>query len=72
MRNPLFRDLKTAPRDGTTVEVKHGRDQAVARAQWSGLKQAWLLDDDEDRQLLERVTGWRPINRGKEQDNDGR
>jgi hypothetical protein len=56
-----FRDMSTAPRDGTVVEVKHGPDQEVVRAYWSGQNQAWVREDDPLRRSLHRVTVWRPV-----------
>ena len=61
MRSSTFRDMKTAPLDGTTVEVRHGPDQEVVRAHWSGQGQAWTRADDPLRRALHRVTGWRPV-----------
>ncbi|HXE18654.1 MAG TPA: hypothetical protein VN629_03515 [Castellaniella sp.] len=59
-RNPLLRDMTTAPRDGTTIEVRHGPQQELVRAHWSGQIEAFIADDDPDRRALHRVTGWRP------------
>jgi hypothetical protein len=53
--------MKTAPRDGTVIEVRHGPDQAVARVVWAGQTQAWIREDDPLRRTLHRVTGWRPL-----------
>jgi hypothetical protein len=61
MRKNLFRDIGTAPRDGTLIEVGHGPDQAVAVAYWSGQNQAFVADADPLRRSLQRVTGWRPL-----------
>ena len=56
-RLTLFRDMQTAPRDGITViEVKHGPDQEIVRAMWSGHAQGWI-------RTLHQGTGWRPIRR---------
>jgi len=55
-----FRDIKTAPQDGTAIEVQHGPQQAVVLAHWNGRGQAWIRDDDPLRRTLHRVTGWRP------------
>src|SRR5579859_7378259 len=65
MRRPtLFRDMQTAPRDGITViEVKHGPDQEIVRAMWSGQAQGWIREDDALRRTLHQVTGWRPVRR---------
>ena len=62
MLRSTFRDMRSAPQDGTVVEVKHGLDQEVVRAEWSGPAQAWILVDDRHRKTLHRVTGWRPVN----------
>jgi hypothetical protein len=35
-RSVAFRDLRSAPRDGSTIEVKHGPRQEVVHARWSG------------------------------------
>ncbi len=62
MRNFLFRDMRSAPRDGgTVIEVRHGPGQEVVRAQWSGQGQAWVQVDDPHRKTLHQVTGWRPV-----------
>jgi hypothetical protein len=60
MRSSIFRDMRSAPQDGTVIEVKHGPDQEVVRAVWSGQSQAWIREDDPLRKTLHRVTGWRP------------
>jgi len=59
---PSFRfyDMTTAPRDGTTVEVRHGPDQEIVRAYWSGQEQNWIREDTADRRALNWVTSWRP------------
>ncbi len=62
MLRSTFRDMRSAPQDGTVVEVKHGLDQEVVCAQWSGQAQTWILVDDPLRKTLDRVTGWRPVN----------
>ena len=41
-----IRDMRSAPTDGTTVEVRHGPDQETALAHWSCQGQAWIRDDD--------------------------
>jgi hypothetical protein len=41
-----FRDIASAPRDGTVIEVCHGPDQAVVLARWIGQTQAWTADAD--------------------------
>jgi hypothetical protein len=56
MRRP-FRDMKTAPRDGTIIKVCHGPDQAVARVEWAAQTQAWIREGDPLRRTLHRVTG---------------
>jgi hypothetical protein len=61
MRSRIFRDMRSAPTDGTTIEVRHGPDQEVILAPWSGQGQAWIRDDDPLRRALHRVTGWRPV-----------
>jgi hypothetical protein len=61
MRSLMFQDMKTAPRDGTLVEVRHGPLQEAAPARWSAQGQAWIRDDDPLRRALHRVTGWRPV-----------
>ena len=61
MLRSTFRDMGSAPQDGTIVEVKHGLDQEVVRAQWSGRAQAWILVDNPLRKSLHRVTGWRSV-----------
>ena len=61
VRSAKFLDMASAPRDGTAIEVRHGPDQEVVRAEWSGQAQAWIRDDDPHRRTLHRVTGWRPI-----------
>jgi hypothetical protein len=60
MRSRLFRDMRSAPQDGTVIEVKHGPDQEVVRAQWAGQSQAWIREDDPLRRTLHRVSVWRP------------
>ena len=61
IRSAKFRDMASAPRDGTTVEVCHGPQQEVARVEWNAQAQAWVREDDPHRRSLHRVTGWRPI-----------
>lgn len=56
-----FQDMAMAPRDGTTIEVRHGPLQETVRAQWAGQNQAFILEDDPHRKTLHRVTGWRPV-----------
>jgi hypothetical protein len=57
-----FRDMKIAPRDGTTIEVRHWRKQEIVRTRWSGQEQCWVREDDPQHRLLHRVSGWRPVN----------
>jgi hypothetical protein len=57
MRSIPFRDIKFAPKDGTVIEVRHGPDQAIVRAEWSGQGQAWVREDDLLRRTLHKVTG---------------
>jgi hypothetical protein len=64
-RSVAFRDLRSAPRDGSTIEVKHGPRQKVVHARWSGQGQAWVRVGDPLRQALHRVTGWAPLGRGR-------
>ncbi len=61
MRKATFRDMNTAPRNATPIEVKHGPEQVIVLAEWSGQAQAWILVDDPHRKTLHRVTGWRPV-----------
>ena len=61
MRKSIFRDMSTAPRNATPIEVKHGPEQVIVLAEWSGQAQAWILVDDPHRKTLHRVTGWRPV-----------
>ncbi len=60
-RSAPFRDLMSAPFDGTVVELRLGPDQEVVRAEWSGQGQAWIRDGDALRRALRQVTGWRPV-----------
>lgn len=60
-KSSAFRDMSTAPQDGSLVEVHHGPpDQEIVQARWSGQRQAFVRDDDPLRRSLHRVTGWRP------------
>ena len=61
VRFAKFRDMASAPRDGTAIEVCHGPQQEVVRAEWNAQAQAWVREDDSHRRTLHRVTGWRPI-----------
>ena len=60
-RPQAFQDMGRAPRDGTTIEVKHGMHQEIVRAGWDDQKQAFIREDDPDRRTLHRVTEWRPV-----------
>jgi hypothetical protein len=59
MRKKLFSDMTMAPRDGSLIEVRHGPNQEIVLARWSGQAQAFVRDDDPDRKTLHRVTAWR-------------
>jgi hypothetical protein len=65
MRKKLFSDMTMAPRDGSLIEVRHGPDQEIVLARWSGQGQAFVRDDDPNRKTLHRVTAWRPAPEGK-------
>jgi hypothetical protein len=56
-----WRDMATAPRDGTDVEVRHGRDQQVVVAWWNRQLQGFIQAGNPLRYVLHMVTGWRPI-----------
>jgi hypothetical protein len=60
-RAASFLDMTTAPKDGTVIEVRHGPDQEVIRAEWSDQNQGWIRANDPHRKTLHRVTGWRPV-----------
>ena len=60
-RPDTFREMKSAPRDSTVVEIRHGPNQAIVRAEWSWQGQAWVREDDPLRRALHRVIGWRPV-----------
>ena len=53
-----FRPIASAPAN-TSVEVIHGKPQAVTLARWDEQLQAWIRVGDPDRRALHRVTGWR-------------
>jgi hypothetical protein len=55
-----FRDMKTAPLDGTLVEVQHGPQQAIVCAYWNKALQGWVRKGAY-RRVLHQVTGWRPL-----------
>jgi hypothetical protein len=58
----LFRDMSIAPKDGLTeIEVRHGRNQEIVRAEYAGQLQGYIRTDDPLRRVLHMVTGWRPI-----------
>jgi hypothetical protein len=59
-RTKPLRDMASAPRDGTVVEVRHGPEQQILRAVWAGQNQAFVAADDENQKTLRRVIGWRP------------
>ena len=61
MRGTTFRDIRSAPKDGTVIDVLHGPEQEIVRAEWSGQGQAWVREDDSLRRTLHKVTGWRPV-----------
>lgn len=60
MRSRIFRDMRSAPRDGSAIEVKHGLQQEIVLARWSGQSQSWIKVHDPDRRTLHQVTAWRP------------
>jgi hypothetical protein len=61
-RTAAFRDMKTAPKaPGVVIEVRHGLNQEIVRAEWAGQTEAWIRADDPHRKTLHRVTGWRPV-----------
>jgi len=62
MRSSIFRDIKSAPKDGSLVEIRYGPDEATGLAYWAGQNQAWVLATDPHRKSLHGVTGWRPAN----------
>jgi hypothetical protein len=41
-----FIDIKTAPRDGSIIEVRYGERRRVARAHWPGQREAFVRIDD--------------------------
>lgn len=59
-RRSAFREMDTAPRDGSLVEVRHGPDQDIVLAYWSEHGQAYIRDDDPRQQPLHLIVGWRP------------
>jgi hypothetical protein len=60
VRSRIFRDMRSAPRDGGSVEVKHGPQQEIVLARWSGQSRSWIAVHDPLRKTLNGVTGWRP------------
>ena len=65
MRRRIFSDMTMAPRDGSLIEVRHGPNQEIVLARWSGQGQAFVRDDDPNRKALHRVTAWRPAPEGQ-------
>jgi hypothetical protein len=64
-RERPFRNITSAPQDGRVIEVRHGRKQEIAVAEWSGQRQAYVLVGDPNGRSLYRVTGWRHVGRSK-------
>jgi hypothetical protein len=60
MAGKHFRDITTAPGDGSLIEVLHGPTQEPVLARWSGQGQAFVADNDPLRRSLHRVSLWRP------------
>jgi hypothetical protein len=60
VRSRTFRDMRSAPRDGSAIEIKHGPQQEIALACWSARTLTWVRVGDPERHPLCRVTGWRP------------
>lgn len=56
MRNRLFRDMRSAPRDGSTIEVRHGREQEIVLARRSDQDQAWVRPNETTCRPLHWVT----------------
>ena len=56
--------IATAPRDGSTIEVRHGPAHLIVRAHWSKRDEFWVQDGDPQRQSLQQVTSWRPSDQG--------
>jgi hypothetical protein len=54
--------MKTAPLDGTLVEVQYGPHQAIVTAYWNKAAQGWVREGGRVR-VLHQVIGWRPIKR---------
>ena len=60
-RQSNFRDINTAPLNGTTVEVRHVPFQTPTLAYWNRRARGWIADGNIANHLLNKVTGWRPI-----------
>jgi hypothetical protein len=60
-RSPSFHSIRTAPLDGSLVEVVHGLRQEIAVAYWAFQQQGWIRDGDPSRRVLSWVTSWRPL-----------
>ena len=61
-----FRDMKTAPKDpGAIIEVRHGPDQEIVRAEWAGQTEAWIRAGNPHRKTLHRVYGLEANRAGK-------
>jgi hypothetical protein len=60
VRELLFREMTTAPKDGTPIEVRHGPIQEIALASWSEQNQAWIRANDPSPKTLQSVRVWRP------------
>jgi hypothetical protein len=53
------------PKDGfVDIEVRHGRDQEIVVAHYSGQLQGYIRTDDPLRRVLHMVAGWRPVTTG--------
>jgi hypothetical protein len=63
LRPNVFRDMKSAPMDGSPIEVQHGPGQAIVTADWNKATQRWMRKGGPQRRGLLRVTSWRPIER---------
>ena len=55
--------MKSAPMDGSVVELWYGLNKTFGLAYWAGQNQAWVLEDDPYRKSLHQVEGWRPVNK---------
>ena len=56
-----FRDMQTAHKDGSLIEVCHGPQQETAEVYGGGQNQEFVRDDDPHWRTLNWVTGWRPL-----------